>query len=123
MKRFLSIGLLLASVSFSFAQSPVITSPQGSNIVTGSSSITVTNTFQSIFAASGSNTGRMGCTVQNNGTHTMFVFFGPIANATTSNSVQLSAGNNVKCNSGVIVLKDQVSITGTSGDAFFAAQQ
>lgn len=83
-----------------------------------SGTISVTSTFQSIQV---STAGRKGCAVQNNGTHTMYVFFGAIGSATTSNSVQLAGGQSVSCAvGGIAVLTDQVSITGTSGEVFFA---
>lgn len=83
-----------------------------------SSTIASTNTFQSI---QGQNNGRNGCTIQDNGTHTMYVFFGPIANATTSNSVTLNTGQSLTCEgTSRTVLRDQVSITGTAGDSYYA---
>jgi hypothetical protein len=83
-----------------------------------SGTIAVTNTFQSLQAAKG---GRNGCLVQNNGSHTMWVYFGPIASATAGTSYVLSAGASISCAVGGLgVLIDQVSITGTSADAFFA---
>lgn len=124
MKRLLIIiaGLLLG-VSFAYSQTPVVTQPYGVTSFNSSGSISVTNTFQSVFAASGINTGRNACMIQNNGTHNMYVYFGPIANAITPSSVTLAAGASIQCNAGDVVLKDQVSVTGTSGDKFFAAQQ
>jgi|SRR5665213_139897 len=119
-KLSLIMALLLSSANFSFAQTPVTTQPKSVVSYNNSSTITVTNTFQSIWIA---NVNRVACTVQNNGTHNMWVFFGPIANATENNSVVLQAGQFVSCNSGNIILQDQVSITGTASDAFFAAQQ
>ena len=83
-----------------------------------SGTITTTNTFQSVQAQ---NNGRFGCTLQNGGTHTMYVYFGSCANATTGASAQLFPGQPVRCLVGNgYVLRDQVCITGTSGDAFFA---
>jgi hypothetical protein len=83
-----------------------------------SGSITTTNTFQSI---QGQTNNRNGCLIQNNGTHTMYVYFGAMTNATTSNSVQLSVGQSVSCAiNGDLVVQDAISITGTSGDTFFA---
>lgn len=124
MKRFLLItALLIGSVSLAFGQSPVVTQPKPVNTGTYSSAISVTNTFQSVLAASTSTTGRVGCLIQNNGSNKMYVFFGPVASAITSNSVQLNSGQTVNCESvGGAVLRDQVSITGTSGDRFYASQ-
>lgn len=119
------LGLLLVlCVTSAEAQSPVITQPYGVASHNDSSTIAVTNTFQSIWAVSTNVRGRAGCSVQNNSaSNVMYVFFGPIASATTASSVKLAVGQSVGCVVGGIVLQDQVSITGTSGDAFFAAQQ
>jgi len=118
--RITKIGLvagLLLTTSPLAAQVPPWTRPS----VNSSGTIAVTNTFQSLWA---NNQARSGCTVQNNSARTMYVFFGPIANATLVNSVVLAAGQSANCGapSGV-VLRDQVSITGTATDAFFAAAQ
>lgn len=123
------LGLLLALyVTSAEAQTPpvnlVTTAPLGVLSHNDSGTIAVTNTFQSIWTASTNNRGRAGCAVQNNATtNAMYVFFGPIASATIGKSVKLAAGLAVNCVGSGIVLQDQVSITGTSGDAYFAAQQ
>lgn len=128
MKRILILLSLLTSTAQ--AQSPVVTQPYAVLSTNASSTVTSTNTFQSIWTALTANPNapkRSSCTVQNNSTaspaNTMWVFFGPIASATKGNSVVLAGGQAVSCIVGGIVLQDQVSITGTSGDAFFAAQQ
>lgn len=117
-----TLALLLAHffISDVKAQTPVVTQPVPRISNNNSGSVSVTNTFQSIWV---SNVNRLSCTIQNNGTHNMYVFFGPIDNATLTNSVILSATNTVNCQIFGVILSDQVSITGTSGDAFFAAQQ
>jgi len=115
--------MLLGMLSYGWAQSPVITQPYSVQTTNASGTIAATNTFQSIWTQSSNTRGRAGCTVQNNGTNSMYVYFGPIASATTGASVKLAAGQSVSCNNGGITLKDQVSITGTSGEAFYAAQQ
>jgi hypothetical protein len=123
MKRLL-LALLLIGASFpAYAQSPVLTQPYNVTSVNYSSTIVATNTFQSIWVANTTSRGRAGCTVQNNGTHVMYVYFGAIASATTPNAVNLSAGQSVRCNNSGITLQDQVSITGTLGDRFYASQQ
>jgi hypothetical protein len=91
---------------------------QGSPSNNASSTITVTNTFQSLYLAQR----RGGCTIQNNGTHNMYVFAGPIASALLTNTIILAAGQTYQCNVGVTALTDQISITGTSTDPFFANQ-
>lgn len=89
-----------------------------------SGSIAVTNTFQSVQVATST---RAGCLIQNNtGSHTEYVFFGPIANATIATAIALppSTIGGVSCGlppGGVVT--DQISITGTSGDAYYAAVQ
>lgn len=124
MKRFLLIlTLIVGSVSLASAQSPVITQPYAVTSQNYSAAIATTNTFQSIWSANTTTRGRAGCTIQNNGSSTMYVYFGPIASATTPNSIQLSGGQSVRCNNSGITLQDQVSITGTAGQRFFAGQQ
>lgn len=133
MKKLNYILMVLGAIlfpKFAQAQTPVITKPYLAATNNGSGTIAATGTFQQVFAASarpqengGTGPIRSACTIQNNGTGTMSVFFGPIANATIAASVQLAAGNSLSCNSGPVVLSDQISITGTAGDAFYAAQQ
>lgn len=118
MRRFLLVFLLLIAGP-AFAQSVVLDS--NSIQPNASSTIASTNVFQQVWPANG---GRKSCTIQNNSTHTMFLYLGPIVNATTTNSAQLLAsGGSANCNVGPIVSSDQISITGTSGDAFYANQQ
>ena len=117
-------GVVLATPLYA-GDFPVTTYPQGRSTVNVSSTITTTNTFQSLFpvVVGGISAQRASCTIQNNGTHTMYVFAGPIANATLANSVQVPAGQFFYCYTGVITISDQISITGTAGDAFYAAYQ
>lgn len=126
MKRllFVLVGLLIATAAW--GQTPVRTWPSTALSTNASSTISSTGVFQSIWTAnsiSGSSKQRSACTIQNNGANTMYVFFGPIASATTAKSIALAIGQACYCNNGGTVLQDQVSITGTSGDAFYAAQQ
>lgn len=122
--RLLLATLALLSAHFFIpdadAQTPVVTQPVPRISNNNSGSVSVTNTFQSIWVA---NVNRLSCTIQNNGTHNMYIFFGPIANATLTNSVILLPTLPLNCQIFGVILSDQVSITGTSGDAFFAAQQ
>lgn len=115
--------VLLGACGALRAQAPVVTWNKGiASGTSGNASSTITSggTYQSLWSA---NAARNGCTVQNNGTHTMYVFFGPIASATHALSVELSAGQSVTCQVGGLVLQDQVSIDGTTSDAFYANQQ
>lgn len=125
----LKIALLAASMlamaSPSSAQTTVITQPLAVTSNTGSSgSIVSGGTFQSVFAADSSTRGRSSCTIQNTAATTLYVFFGPIASATRAKSVQLTTGQATYCatpNGGV--LKDQVSVDGTTAGTFYAAVQ
>lgn len=117
----LLLALLVAAPAN--AQSPVVTQPYPTTTHNDSGTIATTGTFQSIWAASTNTRGRAGCTVQNVSATTQYVFFGPIASATTATSVTLAAGQPVSCVNGGIVLQDQVSITGTTGAKFYAGQQ
>ena len=116
MKKIVLLIFALMFPALAVAQTAPFTKPSR-NV---SSTIAVTNTFQQVLA---STAGRAACAIQNNGVNTMYVFFGPIASATLTNSVRLAAGASVNCNSGITVLTDQVSITGTAADVFFAAEQ
>jgi len=108
-----ALGLLCvnATVSASVAVAPLTSS----NL---SSTVAVTNTFQSIQVATA---GRNGCNIQNTSTHTQWVYFGAIAGATAAKGFQLAAGQTISCSVGGLgVLTDQVSITGTATDTFVA---
>jgi hypothetical protein len=118
------IRLIIAFLALAFllslecqAQSPAAGTgiPNSLNL---SSTIAVTGTFQSI---RGADNFRQGCEIQNNGSHTMYVYFGVCANATTAASANLTAGQPIGCSTAAgYVLKDQVCITGTAGDTYFA---
>jgi hypothetical protein len=91
-----------------------------------SSSITTTNTFQTIQIVSKS---RNGCAVQNQSTNnssdTMWVYFDPTNSsncsaATKARSFTLTPGQSINCNVGTIIVSDEVCITGTGGDTFTA---
>ncbi len=122
MKRLLLALLILGASLPALAQSPVTTYPYTTTISNSSAAIGVTNTFQSVWAASANLTGRTDCIIQNNGAASMYVYFGPIANATTPNSLILAAAGTFRCANSGVVTKDQISITGTSGQIFFAIQ-
>lgn len=85
-----------------------------------SSTITATNVFQSVIAAT---VNRMDCVVQNNGANSQWVFFGPIASASKGGAILLTPGQAVNCAHAGIVVEDQVSITGTIADTFMASWQ
>lgn len=123
-KLFAFLLWALICPQFALAQNPVITLPNKINSQTNASStIAVTNTFQSVFAASTGDVGRTSCAIQNNGSNSMWVFFGPIADATKPKSVKLAVGQSVTCSVDNIVIRAQVSITGTATEEFYAAVQ
>lgn len=120
MKRLLIGALfLLIGASFAYAQTPVVTQTSKFSNANASSTIAVTNTFQSIWS---SNSFRNDCIIQNNGAASMYIYFGPIANATTPNSLSLAANSTFRCANSGIVQSDQISITGTATQKFFAIQ-
>lgn len=124
MQRLFLILALIIGVAFSaYAAEPVVTQPYNATSTITNNTIAVTNTFQKIWNASTATTGRVGCLVQNNGTHTMYVFFGATTSATTQASVQLQAGQSLNCNVGVIVVRNEIAITGTAGDSYYGAEQ
>jgi hypothetical protein len=83
--------------------------------------IAVTNTFQTALAGNGS---RKGCTIQNQGTHVMYLYPGVTTAASTAAAMQLLSGQTFYCQAtGSSVITDQISITGTAGDAFIAYEQ
>lgn len=122
---FSMVAALILSVTLSYAQNPVITKPFPVNSLNNvSTTIAVTNTFQSLWAADTSTTGRSSCAIQNKGTaDPMYVYFGAIAGATIAKSIKLVTNAVLNCSVFGVVLRDQVSITGTATDAFYAASQ
>lgn len=98
-----------------------VTAPYGKTSTQTKITIAVTNTFQTALAAS---TLRLGCFIQNNGTHTMYVFFGSSTPADLTTSIQLSAGQAVICSTGTGgVATDAILITGTANDVAVVSSQ
>lgn len=116
--RRLFFGGLVALLFAGSAFAQTIT-PKSSVQPNGSGTIAVTNTFQQVFTSNGS---RFACSIQNKGTNNMYAYWGPPERATVTNSVQIAAGSIAYCNNGAIVFSDPVSITGTSGDTYYASQ-
>lgn len=126
--------MLFIGVGSAWAQAPVATTPSYVTTTGASGSISVTSTFQSVFAAVGAPgigvTARQGCAIQNTGSNTMYVYIGAIANATKATSFQLVPpatgvqGGSFNCaTGGGGVVQDQISITGTASDTFTATRQ
>ncbi len=123
MKRFLlSLSLLIASVSFAIAQNPVITTPSAMTISAINLTISSSSAFQSVLPASTQTTGRIDCIIQNKSNNNMFIYFGPPAAAISLYSLTLAAGATFRCANSGVVIKNEISIGGTSGDRFFAGQ-
>lgn len=124
----LVVGLSVGPV---YAQQPVVTTPRPVTTQNGTASntITSTNTFQLVFAAATPGKYRTDCSIQNNGTHNMSVTEGlGITNSATQFAISsgtvstLYPGGSYNCNNGSVALQGEIDITGTSGDAFYAAQ-
>ena len=116
--KHLGLGALLVSA---LCATPARADFQSVLSQTLAGTVTTGGTFQSLQVQ---NVGRKGCLVENPpaATETLYVYFGPIAAATTANAVALSAGSSVSCQMpGYGTLGDQVSVTGaTTGHAFIA---
>lgn len=113
----LALFLFLAGAQLAFAQAITTTVPAARQTTNASSSIAVTNTFQDIWSAQAS---RVNCGIQNNGTNTMWVFNGLAAAATKNSSVILAPGQYYNCATSGVVATSALSITGTSGDVYYA---
>jgi hypothetical protein len=129
-----ALVLLLISPALADQAAPVQTIPYPATTAGGNASGTISpggSTFQLLFAATGpgvSGSGvsapRKGCTIINNGSHTMYVTegLGTVA-STTALAVPVPAGGPYYCASpGNTVLTGEIDITGTNGEAFYAAQ-
>jgi hypothetical protein len=113
------ILLSLLASSQCFAQSA-----EGVPGIPLSGTITSTGAFQLI---QGVNTGRDGCEIQNTSSDTQYLFLETAtndptcANATIGRSAELLPAQPMKCRDGYAsVNKEQICITGTAGDTFFA---
>lgn len=120
LRAILLAGLLEASPVLA-QQQVVETQPLPRQTTNASSTISVTDTFQQIWPLQDTPGGvtRSACAIQNNGTHTMWVFSGS-GTATKGTSVVLPAGAMYSCASSGVVTVSAISVTGTAGDAFFA---
>ena len=125
-----ALPLLLATLPAAAQQGQsVVTIPRAVSTKGANASGTIASTgvFQLLFAATPSSPGgqpRAGCTIQNNGSHTMYVTEGlGTAASTTALAWTLTAGQSANCQFGGVVLQGEVDITGTTGDSFYAAQE
>lgn len=122
MRRFLAVLALLLLPLHAWAD--VVVAPGVRASVVASSTITLGGTFQTLITNAQS---RSGCLLQNTSTHTLYVYMGTLASATTALSFQLTPGQTFSCAGpgGTIVVSDTINITtSTSADTFaFAWQQ
>lgn len=99
----------------------VTTSPVAGTTTTVGSTVTLGATFQTALAASST---RLGCTLQNTSTHTMYVYVGTLGSATTGNSFQVPPNGTFSCNAGPVVLTGAVNLTtSTTADTYVIASQ
>lgn len=127
MKKFL-LFLLLAALwaGPTWAQQlPVLTQPLPRLSTDASSTIAVTNTFQTLWGQqngppnSGTGALRAACSIQNNGANNMWVYAGAATPVKTS-AIVVAPGAIYQCGSNEVVGTSLIAITGTSGDAFTA---
>lgn len=121
MRRILFLlALLFSAPVFAQIGQPTNNYPLPRVVTNVSSTIAVTNTFQSLMSA---NANRLNCTIQNTGTNAMYVFFGAAADATTATSAKLTAGQSAYCAVGDTNYQGAVVITGTATETFYAVYQ
>ena len=107
-------------ISFPLAASTSAPQKVATQQPVATATVASTGSFQQLLASSP----RFNCTIQYTGSNTGYVYFGPIANATTTNAIQLSNKQSVSCsNADGTVLTDAVNVSGTTGDTFLATQQ
>jgi hypothetical protein len=113
------LALLLLAGAAQAQQPPV---PKLSTIA--SAAIAVTNTYQQALPLE---TGRMGCTIQNNGANPMFIVLDALGSATPPVSIvtalKLAAGQSLSCTLGGVVIADKIWIAGTAADVFVVTRQ
>lgn len=117
MKRLLIACLMLGAVLPAHAdQNPQLPTVQQKATMNGSFAVP---------PGLGYNPRRQGCLVQNNGTHTLFVFFGgATAPADTTTSWQITAGNTISCTiGGQKNAVDNVWLEGTNADVVVYSYQ
>jgi len=122
-RRYLAAAIAtLMCLGYALADTTI--APGQRTSVPASGTITLGGTFQTLLAA---NPSRSGCFIQNTSTHTLFIFLGPTASATLTNTIQVAAnGGTFTCASpgGTIVLTDNIAITtSTTADPFVAFWQ
>jgi len=112
--------LLFIGARWSYGQTALPASQVQVPTLNLSSTIAGTGTFQVIQAA---NLGRRGCLIQNTSSNNQYLFFGPLASATQAKSILLAPGAGMPCNTAGVITTDEIAITGTATDTFYAGIQ
>lgn len=141
MKRLWPLAAIAVVLALHWTFGPALAQQTGQPVVTlnapvstihADGTISSNNTFQSVFSSviSTPSRPRRGCLIQNLGSHTEYVWVGPIASATSPASFALVPpgtgvqGGAFSCaTGGGAILQDQISIQGTSADTFAATAQ
>ena len=104
------------------AQAQMAPLPKLSTIA--SAAIAVTNTYQQALPLE---TGRAGCTIQNNGANPMYVILDNLGLSTPPTGIitalKIAAGQSLICNTGGVTIADKIWITGTAADVFVVTRQ
>lgn len=118
---FFTAPVVHAEISICFQQPTSIAPipcPYDVSALPNSSTIAVTNTFQSAIAAPAAGSIRAGCFIQNQGFNNMFIFIGS-GSATKAKSIIIVPNAGFTCSNGAYGVEQQVlQITGTSTDAY-----
>ncbi len=113
---FLALALSLTGLTLAKAQQ----NQQRVATVVTQANTQVVSTFQLALPSASRNS----CTIQYNGTGTGYVYFGVLANATSSNSFQLTQRQSILCAVSGVTLTDAVNVTSTAtGDTFVVTTQ
>lgn len=88
--------------------------------IVNNGTIAVTNTFATILPA---DSGRKGCTLQNQGTHVMYLHIGALAAATLAKALQMQPQDKAYCQTPSGVIFENLNLTGTAGDAWWMSNQ
>lgn len=95
--------------------------PTGATSTQAAGTITLGATFQTALASSAT---RLGCSLQNTSTHTLYVYVGTLGSATTANSFQVPPNGMFYCNTGQIVVTGAINVTtSTTSDTYVVASQ
>lgn len=122
MKRLaaLLVAFMVGLPSFAFAQGLVTTTPFQATSVTSPNTVGANGTFFTAIAASPT---RRGCLVQNTSANTIFLVVGSTTGITTPQALQIPTKTTFSCAFGVVVITDQISVSGVVGDTYVIVRQ